>query len=212
MKGKRKNRYPAIVFLVLITFVLSSCLDIDARISVNDNGSGTIRMNYAVSAFAVNLGRIESEQKLLALPLQQQDFERAVQQIEGLALQSYEIKETEKATDISATLSFSNIEALSRLFSTQEIRDPVTLEAIGNGRAFRIFIYQGSPEEPPEEIINLYKTLFEENSISITCSFPREVRSANFGAYSSDRRSVTFNKNLLEIISSKEPILWEILY
>ena len=212
MKGKRKNRYPAIVFLVLSTLLLSSCLDIEAIISVNDNGSGTLRMNYSVSAFAVNLGRIESEQKLLALPLLQQDFERAVQQIDGLILQSYEIMETEKSTDISVALSFSNIESLSRLFSTQEIRDPVTLETVGNGRAFRVFIYQGSPEEPEEDIIMLYETLFEENSISITCTFPREVRSANLGTYSVDRRSVTFDKALLEIITSRDPIVWEILY
>ena len=210
--NQKNNRILYGLSLILAMILFSSCLDIDAEIEVSENGSGTLKMDYAVSAFAANLGRIENEQKLIAFPLAREDFERAAKMIDGLTLNSYSLKETAEEILISVEIYFASLNSLSRLFSTQDIREPIKQEPVGSGEAFTLFLYQGTPEKIPEDIIDLYKTLFENSTLEISCSFPREIKSSNFGTFSPDKRTVVFSKALLEIITSEDPVLWEILY
>lgn len=209
MKNYRK--YTILLFLG-ISLIFTSCLGMEAEISINDTGAGTLKMEYRVSQFAANFGRVDNEHKLLALPISRQDFEQAVSQIPGLALTAYSRKDTETETVVSADLTFTNIDSLSRFFSSQDIRQPVLIENIGTGSALRFFIFQGVPEKPSEEILELYKTVFQENSIRISCVLPRRIQSSSAGTISQDGRRITLDLPLFEIIQTQEPVIWEILY
>ncbi|HEB10272.1 MAG TPA: hypothetical protein ENI06_03550, partial [Spirochaetales bacterium] len=110
---KKNSRLKAAVITLLVVFLLSSCIGIESRIRINNDGSGQLTLKYRVSRLIANLESAETKGNVVPLPLSRKEFERTVNNTDGLELVSYSRKEDKVDIRIEAKVNFNSIEALS---------------------------------------------------------------------------------------------------
>jgi hypothetical protein len=120
----KKRRYAAC--LVLLVLVLNSCIGVSADISIREDGSGKIVLEYRVSPMLEALGRLDGNERWQTIPAGRADFERTLARLPDLRLVSFSSK-NESGGDVvnRAELEFKNIESL-----------PAFLDGRGNRAAF----------------------------------------------------------------------------
>jgi hypothetical protein len=120
----KKRRYAAC--LVLLVLVLNSCIGVSADISIREDGSGKIVLEYRVSPMLEALGRLDGNERWQTNPAGRADFERTRARLPDLRLVSFSSK-NESGGDVvnRAELEFKNIESL-----------PAFLDGRGNRAAF----------------------------------------------------------------------------
>ena len=65
-----------IVALCFTLALLSSCIGVDSRLTVRDNGSGTLQLTYRISQLVADLGVSSTGKSAIPLPVSRSDFER----------------------------------------------------------------------------------------------------------------------------------------
>jgi hypothetical protein len=96
---------------ILLVF-FSSCIGISSDISIRQDGSGTIKLEYRVSRSIESLGKLDGNERWPPVPVGRADFERAVARIQGMRLRSFSTKTTEQDMVYRMTLEFSQTAAL----------------------------------------------------------------------------------------------------
>ena len=109
--------------LVLLLFI--SCMGAASQVSFASDGSGSILLEYRISAELESLGRLDGNQYQPPVPAARTDLERSVARISGIDLVSYSSRHDGKDIIHRAELSFSSPEALAAFFDS-------------SGRQFRI--------------------------------------------------------------------------
>ena len=196
-----------VVPLIILSLLISSCLSIDAKFNIASDGSGVLDLHYEVSQYAAHVGRVDGDQNLVMFPLERSDFEEASMRIGGLEIVEYSKKETEDNTIIDVRIRFDSIENVSRLFSTQDIREPMTIEQDGQRRKLRFFLYQGSAEAPSQDLVTLYTNLFKGDAIKISCTFPSSISSVSSGQILADRKSALLLVPVMDTVIKTEPLV-----
>jgi hypothetical protein len=103
----------AVLFAAAVTF--TSCFGVSADISIREDGSGTIALEYRVSRMAEALGRLDGNERWQTIPVGRADFERTLARLPDMRLLSFSSKqETANGGDMvnNAKLEFKNIKAL----------------------------------------------------------------------------------------------------
>ena len=106
-----KHKY-IFAFLFIFPLFFSSCFGVNTEIVLNQNGSGTVALEYRISRLLDSLGKLDGNERWNTVPVGRADFERTVDRLEGMKLLSFSSKEDEKNVTISAKLEFSNIKGL----------------------------------------------------------------------------------------------------
>ena len=104
-----------IVLLCVALAFLTSCIGIDSRLTIRDNGSGTCCSPIASPSSSPNLGLSSTGKSAIPLPVTRADFERSLAAAEGkVNLTRFDRSENEKDITIRAELTFDSLEALAR--------------------------------------------------------------------------------------------------
>jgi hypothetical protein len=103
---------------LLWSILLLSCLGTGSQIKLNNDGSGTIRLEYRIASDLENFGELDGNARWLPVPVGRADLERTIARIEGLRLVSYSSSTEGADTVHSADMSFSSPEALAALFDS----------------------------------------------------------------------------------------------
>lgn len=100
--------------LALAALGLCSCLGVSADISVRENGSGKIVLEYRVSPLLESLGKLDGNERWQTIPVGRPDFERSLERLPGLRLVSFSTRETAPGGDTltRVELEFTTIEDL----------------------------------------------------------------------------------------------------
>ena len=105
-----------IVILCIASVFIMSCVGIDSKVTIKEDGSGTLLLSYRVSQLVADLGTTTSEKGIVPLPLAKVDFERSLQATQGkVRLTRFERTENEKDISIRAELSFDSLDALAQV-------------------------------------------------------------------------------------------------
>ena len=196
--------------VVAAALLLSSCIGIESEIRIRQDGSGVLRLSYTVSQYIKNIDAGRSE-KQLPLPVNEEDFRRSAESIEGLRLNNLEQREDEDNIYIQAELEFDNVEAVNALGRDGQIG--ITLETQGGTTTFRQMIYEGQQgEEITEESLEMIETFFEGYELVYSVTVPDEVRDHTLGELGSDGRTVTYTITVPEILKSSEPLVLEVVW
>ncbi|MBA7532529.1 hypothetical protein ES705_24755 [subsurface metagenome] len=92
---KKYSRLSVAFVTLLVVFLLSSCIGIESRIKIKNDGSGQLTLKYRVSRLITHLESTETNGNVVPLPLSREEFERTVKNTDGLELVSYSRKEDE---------------------------------------------------------------------------------------------------------------------
>ena len=110
MKEAKKNKLWITIFPFL--FLLGSCLGASADIELNQNGTGTITLEYQISQSLDSLGRLDGNERWNTIPVGRADLERTLDRLPGMSLISFSSRETGRNIVIRARMEFENISTL----------------------------------------------------------------------------------------------------
>jgi hypothetical protein len=195
---------------VVIVVLLSSCIGIESEIRIRQDGSGVMTLSYTVSQFIKNIDAGRSE-KQLPLPVNEEEFRRSAERVEGLRLTNLVEREDEENVYIQAELEFDNVEAVNALGREGQIG--ITLESRDGTTTFRQVIYEAPQgQDISEESLEMIKTFFEGYQLVYSVTAPAEVRDYSLGVLGPDGRTVSFTITVPEILKAPEPLILEVVW
>jgi len=121
------------IFLAIVLFLLTSCFGIRADIVLNQNGSGTISLEYRISKALDSLGRLDGNERWNTIPVGRADFERTISRLPDMRLLSFSSSEDPTDLIISLRMEFGSMEGLLAF-----------LDATGQSSSFRGNSVQGT--------------------------------------------------------------------
>ena len=196
-------------FIVILTVVLlSSCIGIESEILLRQDGTGVLTLSYKISQFRKNIdaGR---EEKQLPLPVNEEEFVRTAEGIEGLRLTDIDEREDEENVYIRAELEFDSVDAVNALGRAGQIG--ISLENQGNTNTFRQVIFAGQEgEEITEDSLEMIETFFQGYDLVYAITVPSQVKSHSLGDLSADGRTVTYTITVPEILKASQPLVLEV--
>jgi hypothetical protein len=193
--------------------LLTSCLDLESRIQVASDGSGTIALSYSVNKALLNMGTIDDNNKFIAIPISKEDFKRSAEGIDGLTLKSYSIEETEESAQVDAVFKFKDIDALSALFGGAE-SEAVRIAERGGQTIFRHVLFDGIVSSGNSDVVldedsrEMIETFFGTNEMTFFVNTPKTIQSVSRGSF--DGKTATIVFPLAEVVAADDPIVWEI--
>ncbi|MDR1302955.1 MAG: hypothetical protein LBK43_10890 [Treponema sp.] len=102
--------------------MLSSCIGIQADISLRADGSGTLVLEYRLSRMLESLGKLDGNEGWPPIPLGKADFERTQERVPGLTLVSFSSKDDGKDQYNQVKMEFSDLAALVRFLDATKQR------------------------------------------------------------------------------------------
>ncbi len=200
-----------IVLVFLLTFVFSSCVDLQSNISLNGDGSGTLELEYEISQKTVYLGRLDENDPTIPLPVNRDDFERTVAAIPGMSLSSFSLEETADFVRVAAVVTFSNIDQISR-FLGNDTDDVIALNQSGGETVFQYTIYKKLDESIDEETLLMLETFFQGYELSFALTPPRQPKQINRGSISDNGKIATYTVPLVDLFKNNETVVWNIVW
>ena len=158
---------------ILIFFILggmTSCFGVNADISLNQDNSGTINLEYRISHALDSLGRMEGNEGRPPIPVGRIDLERTVDRIPGMRLLSYNSREDARDRIIRARLHFSHIDAL---ISFLDAAGEKAVFTGGDVQGLTLVLSQGRRQRNLE-LDTLISQITQGYRVNISMSFPRE--------------------------------------
>lgn len=195
---------------ILAVVLLSSCIGIDSQITLQNDGSGTMLLNYRISQLMKNLDVAKSDWHL-PLPVSREDFQRTVDSISGLKLLSLTQREDERDVLIDARLAFTGVQAINSLGREGQIELSFSNE--GDLYVFRQQIYRGRGlEEISPESLQMIQTFFEGYELSYRVTAPAAIKRHSLGELSEDQRSVSYKTSVADLLKSGEKQVLEVAW
>jgi len=204
----KRKKFLLLLPLGFVIF-LTSCIDIETSITLQEDGSGTVTMSYFISKMVMELGRLDEEDPFVPLPVSGADFTATAAIVPGLELIS--VKENEDAKDnyIEAELEFDSIEALSSFLSPDREGDPaVTVE--GGSTIFRYTLFMATEEDINQQSMDLIESFFTEDAVSLTIEAPARITSVSHGEITGNGEKAEYSITIAEIFQRNEDIIWEV--
>ena len=170
----KKIRFPAgIPVLCLIT--LGSCIGVRADISLRDDGSGRLNLEYRVDRRLDALGRLDGNERWPTVPAGRADFERSLRRLPGMRLLSFSTIEEDRAILNRAALEFDSLDALQGFLDATG-RGAVLVRE-GTGVSLRLILNEGIKGLDPD-LASLIRTLCEGYEVEMSLSVPGEAELA----------------------------------
>jgi hypothetical protein len=195
-----------IAALCVAALLIVSCVGIDSRLTIRENGSGTLTLAYRVSQSIAQLGLSTAGKPVIPLPVSRSDFERSLAQTNGkVRLSRFDRSEDEKDITIKAELTFDSLEALSQVdaFHDADLKPGTD----GSRKTFSQVIGHPMPTPLTDESKRMIDALFAGYDMSFTVETPRPIQSSSLGIVSGDKRSLTYKTSVKDVLSTKTDII-----
>ena len=163
------------LFLAVLVpvFFLSSCFGASMDISIYNDGSGKIILEYRVSEMIESLGRLDGNEKWQAIPVGKADFERMASRIQGLNVKS--VSSNQKSNDLftRAELAFDNTDALLAFLNGSG--NSASFSADNGLSQFRLVLADAMEKLAGDDILSLLKEITSSYEISVSINAPKEA-------------------------------------
>ena len=170
---KKPQKLKLSIFVFPFLFLLSSCLGASADITLNQNGSGTITVEYQISQSLDALGRLDGNQRWNTIPVGRADFERTLDRLPGMRLTSFSSREAGRNIVISAQMEFDSINTLLSFMDASGQRSSFSGDMNSGNLVFTLSEGAASSNEALNALI---KDIFEPYSFMVSLTLPRDGR------------------------------------
>jgi hypothetical protein len=194
------------VLLAAALLLLTSCIGIDSRLTLQDDGSGTLALTYRVSQLVADLGLSSTGGTVIPLPLSRTDFDRAVEGSKGkVRVARFDRSENEKDITISVQLAFDSFDALAQMDAFRDAG--LKLASDGTGRTYTQLIARAPARPLSDTTLQMFDALFSDYALSFALHVPRPIQSSTVGTLSSDKRTLTYSAPVRDIVTTKADIV-----
>jgi hypothetical protein len=192
--------------LAVTAFFLISCVGIDSRLTIHDNGTGTLSLTYRVSQLIAGLGDASEGRRVIPLPLTRADFDRSLESARGkVRLVRFDRSENEKDVVISVELAFDSLEALAALdaFRGAEIKTGTD----GSAHTFSQLISRAPRQPINEDSLRMVDAFFKGYDLTFTIEAPQPVKSSTLGTLSDDKRTLTYTTSVTDVVRTRNDLV-----
>ncbi len=183
-----------ILLACLCVALVSSCVDVESRLTIRNDGSGTLSLDYLIPRSVADLGRTPDKNAPVPLPVEKTDFLRGIAGISGLRLARYTRRADEENVSIHAEIAFKRLEDLAK---APALRD-AGLSLVENGGTRTLTqLVAGAPDSPPSaESLAMTDSLFGGGSVTVVLQTPSPMTPGPIGTLSPDRRTLSWTATL----------------
>jgi hypothetical protein len=186
-----------IMLACLCAAVLCSCVSVESRLAIRNDGSGTLNLEYRIPRSVADLGRSSDGSSPVPLPVEKADFQRGIAGIPGVRLARYRRRTDDQNIVISAEIAFSRLEDLAKV---PALRDAGLAFVETGGSRTLTQVVAGAPELPPTaEGIAMADSLFAGGSCSVVLQTPSPMTPGPIGSLSADRRTLSWASTVGEL-------------
>ena len=190
-----------IVLLCSALALLTSCIGIDSRMTIRDNGSGTLVLTYRVSQLVTELGVSSTGKSVIPLPLSRPDFERSIAPSGGkVRLTRFDRSENEKDVTIHAELAFDSVDALAKIDAFRDAN--LALASQGSQRSFSQLVAKKPRQPLGDDSKRMLDALFDGYDLTFVVEAPRAIRDSTLGTLSADRRTLTYKTTVKDAMTA----------
>ena len=166
----KKKLFTAVLLLVFV-LLMSSCLGVNMDIALNQNGSGTIALEYRILKSLDALGRLDGNERWNTIPAGRADFERTIERLPDMKLLSFSSSEEKNNLLIKAKLEFANMKGLLAFLDSGGRRSSFS----GDSRSGRMVLTLSEGAELNNSgLSELIAVISESYSVNISMNFPSE--------------------------------------
>jgi len=195
-----------IVILCSAIALLTSCIGIDSRMTIKDNGSGTLSLTYRVSQLVSELGVSSTGRSAIPLPLSRSDFERALGATGGrVRLTAFDRSENDKDIIIRADLTFDSVDALARVDAFHDA--DLKLSTQGSQQTFSQIVARAPRQPLTDDSKRMLDALFDGYDLSFTVETPKPIKDSTLGTLSSDRKTLTYKTSVKDAVSAAQDLV-----
>ena len=170
MKQSRHLKF--YVFFLSLLFLLNSCIGIGMDITLNQNGSGTIAIEYIISRSLDSLGKLDGNENWNTIPVGRADFMRTLDRIPGIKLLSFSSKENETDFIVNAKLEFDNLGTLMAFLDAGGRRSSLTGDARSGSLTMILAEATNSGGKKNASLDGLIAAVSERYQVKVSMSFP----------------------------------------
>jgi hypothetical protein len=185
--------------------LLSSCLGLDAELTVRADGSGTVTLDYRLSKMVESMGKLDGNERWLPFPIGRADFERSVEQVPGLTLSSFSQTSDETDVRIKASLAFADSAALLGFMDHTGRAAGLTVK--DKTTTLSLQLSEGGALDADLEA--LVRAVFEGYEVKLRINTPTPGEASGPGASSADR-TAAFQAPVADILAAKAPFVWQL--
>ena len=191
--------------LCIAAVLLTSCIGIDSRLSVRDDGSGTLALTYRVSQLVADVGLSTTGTSAVPLPLTRADFDHSVESSAGkVRITSFSRAEDDKDITIKVVLAFDSFDSLARL---DAFRDANLSLTTAGGRSTFTQLIARSPSEPLNpQSQQMLDALFSDYTLSFVVEAPRPIQASTLGTLSADKKTLTYKATVKDVVSTSSDL------
>ncbi len=191
-----------IVILCIASVFIMSCVGIDSRMTIREDGSGTLALNYRVSQLVADLGTTSSEKGVVPLPLARADFERSLQASQGrVRLTKFERTENEKDISIRVELAFDSLDALAQVDAFRDAN--LKLSVDGSRRTFSQLIAHAPKQPVTEDSLQMIDAFFDGYDLTFVLEAPTPIQEFTLGSLSDDKRILTYTTSIRNLVRTQ---------
>jgi hypothetical protein len=195
-----------IIVLILSSVLLVSCIGVDSKLTIRDNGSGTLRLDYRVSQLVADLGSSASDKGVVPLPLARADFERALESSQGkVRLTRFDRLENEKDITIRAELSFDSVDSLAQVDAFRDAE--LKLATDGARHSFSQLIAHAPTPPATEDSLRMIDAFFDGYDLTFVIEAPQPIQLSSLGSLSADKRVLTYTTSIKDVMRAKGDII-----
>jgi hypothetical protein len=216
--------------MVLLATVFAGCFGINSVITLKNDGSGTIDLEYRISKELLAMGTLDGNEAYPALPVGEADFKRSLSRIDGLSLTGFSKKDSGDDLLYRVKLRFAKIDALVMFLETQGQTASLSREG-GRTRLALVFspglgdgenVTEGDELIGSDELIALLPVLFDGYEMNFALKLPADcaVRTVDAkgqtipqpvtGSLRAEKNSVEFSAPMSGLLGSPEPVAIEV--
>ncbi|GHV20067.1 hypothetical protein FACS189494_03100 [Spirochaetia bacterium] len=138
--------------LMLAPVLFTACIGVQADITLNKNGSGTLNLTYTVSKKFAAMGTTDGNASKPAFAVGEEDFLRTVNSIDGFKLKKHKVKDTKENRIYIINVAFSDINALLKFLDESGAKASLLHE--NNKSILRITLVGGDNKNGPVNGLN----------------------------------------------------------
>jgi hypothetical protein len=188
---------------------LFSCLDLDAKVTIGQDGSTRLSMRYAISKMVASLDAVSEDERILPFPATRAALEARLQGIPGASLVSFAQKSTQDDIVTDAELAFPSPAALAAFVDPQGER--ARYEDSGGSKSLALVLWKGTKDGTAldADLTKLVDASFAPYSVKLAITLPRPASSSNLGSKSQDGRTLSYSSSIPDLVKKATPVAWE---
>jgi hypothetical protein len=199
------------ILLLILPFILISCLEIDTTINLEEDNSGSWSLMYRIMQEALYITPGNELEGYNYFPSDETEIRERIDAVSGLDLISLSTNTTILYNEFRVEMSFNSLNTIELFFNnfTSNNLIEIILEDTGE---WNLIINSPFSRTDNIEGYNLISSLYPNKTARITVFLPGIVTQSNQGLLADDPSTASVSVKIVDILNLTEPFLWIVNY